>query len=260
MDCVKTISLKNIRETARKEGISVQEVESKLLENNRTPARYLRNIGTFGLEGQRKLLGSSAAVIGCGGLGGWIVELLARAGVGKLVVVDGDVFEDSNLNRQLLCTEATLGQNKASAAAARVRVLNGAIVAEAHSVMLNEGNALEILKGCDIVFDALDGIPARKILLAAAQALKIPMVHGAIAGFWGQVHTALPEDTTLNALWENAQEKGIEKATGNPPFTPSLIASLQVCEGLKLLMAGEDPVQKKPLWIDLKDMSIERIG
>ena len=260
MGCIKTISLKNIRETALKEGISVQEVESKLLENNQIPSRYLRNIGTFGIEGQRKLLGSSAAVIGCGGLGGWIIELLARSGVGKLVVVDGDVFEDSNLNRQLLCTEATLGQNKASAAAARVRVLNSSTTVEAHSVMLNEGNALEILKGCNIVFDALDSIPARKILLAASQVLKIPMVHGAIAGFWGQVHTALPGDETLNVLWENAQEKGIENVTGNPPFTPSTVASLQVCEGLKLMMEGKDPVQKKLLWIDLKNISIERIG
>jgi len=76
------------------------------------PTRYLRSLGTVGWDGQKKLLEATVVIIGAGGLGGWIIEGLARMGVGHLVVVDGDVFEENNLNRQLLCTEGSLGEAK----------------------------------------------------------------------------------------------------------------------------------------------------
>lgn len=252
-------SLCAVRELAAQKKISLGAAERELLSQNIVPARYLRNIGTFGLEGQRRLLASSAAVVGCGGLGGWIVELLARAGVGHLTLVDGDDFGESNLNRQLLCTEDVLGENKARVAARRVQAVNSAVTVAVHPVMLDETNAAALLRGCDVVFDALDTIGARKILLKAAQALKIPVVHGGIAGYWGQLSVVVPGDDTLLTIWENARDGGAESATGNPPFTPSAIASLQVCEGLKLLL-GEAPGAKGLVWVDLKNLSMETLG
>ena len=116
---VLTVSLSVCREAASLSGLSVREAEIAALRGGLCPARYERTIGTFGLEGQARLLESCAAVAGCGGLGGWITEILARAGVGRLILIDGDVFDENNLNRQLYATEENIGEPKAAAAAER---------------------------------------------------------------------------------------------------------------------------------------------
>ena len=117
--------------------------------------RYERN-RIFSRNQQEELASKKAAVIGCGGLGGYAAEMLARAGVGHITVCDGDVFDETNLNRQLLCTEAIIGMPKARAAAERINSINSEVKAEAFSCNLTEENAEEILKGCDVVIDALD--------------------------------------------------------------------------------------------------------
>ena len=247
------------REIAASEGLSVREFEAELLKNGVIPYRYLRNIGTFGTDGQAKLLLSSAAVVGCGGLGGWIVELLARIGMGRLTLIDGDVFSESNLNRQALCTEAALGRNKAEVAAARVRDINSAIETVSHPVMLTEDNAKSLLEGIVIVFDALDNLPSRLILLKAAQDLGIPMIHGAIAGWWGQVSVAEPGNRVLASLWEGRGEKGVEIIVGTPGFTPSATASLQVALGVRTLLGLGKTISPDLFWLDLEGPGLERL-
>lgn len=252
------VSMHWVQKIAAEDNLPLREVEINLLANELVPARYIRNIGTFGIDGQIKLLQSHAAVVGCGGLGGWIVELLARSGVGELRVIDGDHFTDNNLNRQNLCTEDTLGKNKALVAAERIYALNKAIKVNACPVMMDEHNAAQLIENCNVVFDALDNIPSRKKLLQVAQKLQIPLIHGAIAGYWGQLYTALPDDENLALIWEGKQEKGIEIKTGNPPFTPAALASLQVCEGIKLLIQ-KDQKKLNPcfLSLDLKEMTLD---
>ena len=115
----KMVSFLELRRAAAMEGLSAAEAEIYCLENGYVPSRYIRSMGTLGPDGQIRLLSSCAAVIGCGGLGGLVGDLLARAGVGRLVFVDGDVFDETNLNRQLLATEKLLGKPKAKTAAAR---------------------------------------------------------------------------------------------------------------------------------------------
>jgi len=223
-------------------------------------SRYEKNIGTIGTEGQIKLSESCAAVIGCGGLGGWIIELLARAGLGKLVVVDGDVFSESNLNRQVLCTENNIGQNKSEAAVQRVAVVNSEVKVKSFPCFLSEDNANEILAGCDIVFDALDNLKSRIILCRAASALNIPVIHGAIAGWFGQVSVIMPDSKILPDIWENQNEKGIEAKLGNPPFTPSMTASLQVCEGIKYLVGKTANLScDSLLYLDLLENRLDSI-
>lgn len=240
------------RELAASSGLHAGEVERWACENGIVPSRYERSIGTLGLDGQARLLGSTAAVVGCGGLGGLAVDLLARAGVGRLVLVDGDTFTDHNLNRQLLCDESNLGQSKARGAAHRVVAVNGAVETRVVEVFLEEENALQILAGCDLAVDALDSNGARKILRNACRELGIPMVHGAIAGFWGQVGVFLPEDTTP---WDgpdgNLPDRGIELETGNPPFTPAFVAALEAAEAIKLLAGVSKPLRHRLLWVDL---------
>ena len=132
---VLTVSLSVCREAASLSGLSVREAEIAALRGGLCPARYERTIGTFGLEGQARLLESSAAVAGCGGLGGWITEILARAGVGRLILIDGDVFDENNLNRQLYATEENIGEPKAAAAAERVRQVNSGVTAEYYQML-----------------------------------------------------------------------------------------------------------------------------
>lgn len=175
------------------------------------------------------------AVVGCGGLGGNIIEQLARLGIGHITAIDGDVFDESNLNRQLLSHPANLGKKKALEAEKRVHSINPDIKINAVDTFLTEENAAEILQGHDLIMDALDSIGARRILCQAAQQLNIPMVYGAIAGWYAQVAIVFPGDNLLEVIYHTSENKGIEQHLGNPSFTPALAASLQVAEATKYL-------------------------
>jgi len=112
---------------AKRFGLTIAHVEEAALERGILPARYQRNRNIISVSDQLKLFRSSVAVIGCGGLGGYIVEELARLGVGKIVVIDFDVFEEHNLNRQLFSSPAHLGTAKVAAAAKRIGEINPAV-------------------------------------------------------------------------------------------------------------------------------------
>jgi molybdopterin/thiamine biosynthesis adenylyltransferase len=131
--------------------------------------RYERNAPAISQEEQNLLAAKRVLVAGCGGLGGYIVELLARTGVGNLTVVDGDVFADSNLNRQLFSTAETLGQPKPLCAVRRIAVVNGEVNIVPVCSNITEQNADQLLRGQDIAVDALDNGASRIILAAAAR-------------------------------------------------------------------------------------------
>ncbi|HET89732.1 MAG TPA: HesA/MoeB/ThiF family protein, partial [Chloroflexi bacterium] len=120
MDGTRIIRRQRVHDLARQYDASIREVELAALEEGVVPWRYVRNVGTMGVAGQSTLLHSTVAVVGLGGLGGYVVEALARAGVGRLMLIDGDRFEEHNLNRQILSSEARLGQAKADVARRRV--------------------------------------------------------------------------------------------------------------------------------------------
>ena len=218
------------------------------------PERYRRNLGTIGIAGQMRLLNAKVAVVGAGGLGGHVIELLARQGVGHLTVFDGDCFAGHNLNRQVLATEKTLGMNKALAAAARVSEINPDVHVTAVSHMLESSGASEWLSEMDVVVDALDTISSRRMLLQAAREVRIPLVHAAIAGFTGQVATVLPDDTAIAALFarQTDSDRGIESVLGNPATTPAVAAALQSQEVVKLITGIGQPLSSKLLYFDLE--------
>lgn len=232
-------------------GVSPRAVELAALRQRVLPARYRRSLGTVGWEGQARLLEATAAVVGCGGLGGWAAEALARMGVGRLLLIDGDSFTEDNLNRQLGCTEATLGRPKATALAERLTLVNGAVEITAHVGWLTAENAPQLLAGAQIVVDALDSVPARRLLQAAAAELGIPMVHGAIAGYTGQVMTIFPGDLGLAALYPaSAPARGVETQLGNPCATPMLVAAWQAHEVIKYLTGESELLRGRILLID----------
>ena len=233
-------------------GLTRHETEVAALERGVLPQRYLRNYGTLGLAGQLALARAHVAVIGLGGLGGYVVEGLARMGVGRLTLVDGDLFFDHNLNRQLLSSEALLGESKAQAAAERVQQINGAVRVTAHADYASRENLDELLDGVDVVVDALDRLPIRLTLQDVAAGLGIPMVHGAIAGTMGQVMTILPGDAGLKALYGAGPlpEQGAEAELGTPAPSPMMVAAWQVHETLKLLTGKGELLRQRMLLMD----------
>jgi molybdopterin/thiamine biosynthesis adenylyltransferase len=259
-DGVCVIRLQQVRELAAASGCSIREVELAALEAGVVPWRYVRNVGTIGLDGQAKLLQATAAVAGLGGLGGFVTEALARMGVGRLVLIDGDVFEEHNFNRQLLSGEGKLGMSKAEVARRRVAEINGAVEATAHGAMLTHENLPELLQEADVVVDALDRLPIRLILQEGVQALGIPLVHGSIAGFLGQVMTIFPDDSGLRGLYGGADglpEQGLEAQLGTPAATPMAVAAWEAQEVVKILTGCGEPLRNRLLVMDMGTGSID---
>lgn len=254
-----TISLELQLKAAQMYTLSVAEVEKIALERNILPARYQRNRKTISTPEQLTLFTSRVAVVGCGGLGGYIIEELARLGVGNLVVVDPDIFEEHNLNRQLLSKVSNLGKAKTEAAKTRIAEINPAVTVMAYKQAFTVDNGEKLLDGCNVVVDALDSMDARYELSTICARKKIPLVHGAIAGWYGYISTQKPGDELLENLYASNQNKGLELQLGNPSFTPAVVASLQTAEVCKLLLQKGECLCKKQLAVDLFSMDFTEI-
>ncbi len=221
--------------------------------------RYLRNHDAISKSGQVILATKRVLVVGCGGLGGMVIECLARIGVGRLRVVDGDVFEESNLNRQLLSSTMNLGRPKVLAAQQRIMAVNPLVEVDAVQADLAAENAMELLAGCDAAVDCLDNIPARLILQQAAKVAGVPVVHGAVAGWLGRICVIQPGEDLLNLLYPEAEEaQGEELQTGTLSFTAALTASWQAAETVKLLL-GKTGLQGEILEVDLLQATVKKI-
>ena len=213
--------------------------------------RYIRNIGTLTEEENVLLFSKRVCVVGCGGLGGYVIESLGRIGVGYITAIDDDIFEESNLNRQITSEVELLGTSKAAAARDRMKRINPIINVNAIELRLDEANAEELIVGHDVVVDALDSITIRRVLQKVCEDLNIPLVHGAIGGWFGQVTVIMPNDRTFDTIYPPNVEHGIEENFGNPSFTPAVVGSIQACETVKLLINRGEILHKKVLSIDL---------
>lgn len=220
--------------------------------------RYSKNEKMLTPEENIKLRTFKVCVVGCGGLGGNVIEMLGRIGIGNITAVDGDVFDETNLNRQILATELTMGKSKALIAKERMKVVNSDVILTPIESFLLEENAEEIIKDHDLVIDALDNAEARLIMQKTAKNLGIPLIHGAIAGWYGQVTTILPGDDTLTKLYGD-DIKPIENPLGNPSFTPNMVASIEVSEAIKVLLNKGKILRNKVLYIDMLEQDYEII-
>ena len=246
---------------ARLFGLSHAAVEWLALQNGILPARYQRNRSMIDVEDQLRLFESRVAVIGCGGLGGYVLEELARLGVGQIVAIDPDTFEEHNLNRQLLSSPASLGQPKAHVAAERLAQVNPAVTVTPLQETFCLANGFQLLAEAKVAVDALDSIPYRLQLAEVCTLAGIPMVHGAIGGWYGHVATQFPGETTVQNIYRHwVAGKGIEQQLGNPSFTPAVIASLEVAEVCKVLLGKGEPLRNRKLNIDLLEMEIQEIS
>ena len=174
--------------------------------------------------------------------------------------VDPDVFEEHNMDRQLLCTQELLGKKKVDAAAQRVAAINPAVRLQAFNVAFGQENSTELLKGVNVAADALDSIPVRLELAEACNEQSIPLVHGAIAGWSGHVAVQYPGENILQHLYAGKKTgHGVEKQLGNPSFTPAAIASLEVAEIVKILLNTEPLQPRRYLAIDLYCMEFTEV-
>lgn len=241
-------------------GLTLAAVEETILEIGLLPARYQRNQQMISTAQQLQLLHSTVAVVGAGGLGGYILEELARLGVGQIIVIDDDVFEEHNLNRQILSSPARLGRVKVEVAAERLAEINPAVTVRAVRARLDKAQGATLLTGADCVVDAVDNVSSRLELEELCESLQLPLVHGAIAGWYGHVATIFPGDRSLAKLYRHwSGGKGIEQQLGNPAFTPAVVASFEAAEVCKILLGQGRLLRNRQLNINLLDMEVEEI-
>ncbi len=236
---------------------SVRQVYETALVLGICPYRYIRNLEALSLAEQLDLARARVAVVGAGGLGGQVIFLLARMGIGYLTIVDHDVFDETNLNRQALCTGETLGKAKAREAARVISRINCGVDMTTHQVRLQESNAGDLLAGSDVVVDALDNVKSRFVLEKATKGLGIPLVHGAVAGFEGRVMTIFPEDDGMALLYGHDAPTGNgtvtpEAVLGVPALTPALIATLEAMAVLNVLLKRARVSRNTMIHMDLE--------
>jgi adenylyltransferase/sulfurtransferase len=232
------------------------------------PGRYAvqeRFLPWGGVEGQRRLTQSTVAVVGLGALGGTAALLLARAGVGRLRLIDPDTPALDNLHRQLLYDEAdaAAGRPKVVAAARALSRGNSEIEIETIGVELREDNARDLLEGVDLVLDGLDAPAPRFAMNDACLALGTPWVHTGVVGARGQLLVVRPGVTPCLRCWleplERAEHAETAASHGIVGPAPACLASLQASEALKLLLGREEEVQRGLLLVELWPIRLHTI-
>ncbi len=251
-----------VADLARELDQSPRQVEIAALEIGIAPLRYARNLRAFSMEEQARLLRSTAAMVGLGGLGGGILENLVRAGVGVVRGADGDVFEESNLNRQLLSDCSAVGVPKAVKAAARATAVNPSVEFTAHYGFLHHDGMLALLDGAGVAIDALGGLADRPVLAAAARERGIPLVTGAVAGYTAIVSTVRPGDPSPADIFGGSGKPGkaAEDVLGCPSPAVMAVAALQSSEAVRLLAGRTPALAGKALLIDLETMRFDTVA
>lgn len=230
-------------------------------------SRYARQMrfAPLGKEGQRKLLDSRALVVGCGALGAVIANTLARAGVGRLRIVDRDFLELNNLQRQVLYDEddVAAGLPKAIAAKNRLAKINSQIEIDAVVADVDHTNIERLLGGVDCLIDGTDNFETRFLLNDAAVKLNIPWIYGGCLGAEGQSLTILPGETPcLRCLMPEAPPPGSTPTCDSAGILATIIgvvASLEANEALKILSGHKEAISRTWTVLDLWDNTLRQI-
>lgn len=238
-----------LHEFSRESGRDRSVVDREVLAQGCMPERYSRNMMALSPEEQERICLSRVAQIGLGGLGGHVLELLARAGVGSIRACDGDVFEPSNLNRQLLCTENTLGIKKAEAAYERAMKVNPSILIDVHSDFLKGEDFNSFFTDAEVAVDCLGGLEHRNDVKEAAARISIPMVTASVAGWTGMVSTVMPGQVSPIDFFSGGE--GLEEDLGTQGPSIGVAAGVQCSEILRILTGRGPGLAGKVLLFDL---------
>ncbi len=249
-----TLSLKAAQEISAALNIPLMDVEKAALDQGVWPCRYSRHSSLLTPFEQLTLFNSTVAVAGCGGLGGYVAAMLARVGIGRLVLVDSDRFEESNLNRQLFCTVDTLGMNKAVAIAGALHMMNPAVSAE--PVGQGVEHSEYVFRTADVVLDCLDNVPFRRLLAGICRRYSRPLVHGAVSRGFGQLCVEIPGTAIIDRLYPEHGHVG----AGNDAvfsFSVAAVAAIQCSEALKLLLQWPSVLQGTYVFLDIDELEFE---
>ncbi len=219
--------------------------------------RYHRQILLIGEEGQEKLKSARVVIAGAGGLGCPVATYLAVAGVGHIRIIDHDTVDRSNLNRQILFWDKDIGLAKTWSAGEKLKSINPDIEIDAVQATIDDKTAPGLVRDVDAIVDAMDNYPARYLLNHLACTFGIPLFHGAIRGFDGQVTSIIPGKTAcLACIFPEAPPIEISPVIG---VTPGLIGMIQANEVIKYLLGtGELLTNRLLIWDGLRS-SIETI-
>ena len=222
--------------------------------------RYNRQmlISGLGLEGQRKLKASKVVVAGLGGLGCLSSLYLAAAGIGKIILVDKGKFKLSDLNRQILCCQRDLGRFKAEVAKEKLEALNPEIEVEALAIEIRKDNAHDVIGDADVVVDGQDNWRTRFVINEYCVMQGISFVHAGVSALHGQMITILPgKGPCLRCIFP----KDPPEVESVPVLgaTPALFASLQVMEAIKLITGIGEPLARRMLFLNGKEIAFETV-
>jgi adenylyltransferase/sulfurtransferase len=223
-------------------------------------SRYIRQeaFPLVGKEGQKKITSSSVAIVGCGALGSVAAELLARAGIGNLILIDRDVVELSNLQRQALYTEKDVSKPKASILRSHLTEINSSITVAAHDINLNFENIGNLLGDAGLVLDCTDNIDARLLVNEFCAKSKKTWMHSAAVQDKGTVLVILPEGPCFRCVFPRATQAGSCEELGILNSTSHIVASTLVVEAIKFLTGK--PTEGSMLRFDVSNHTIDRIS
>jgi molybdopterin-synthase adenylyltransferase len=211
--------------------------------------QYVENFGILSEKAFNQIQTLNVMIVGLGGLGGHLANTLTRLGVNHLFLVDFDTFSISNLNRQLFSNHYNIGLSKVLSIKDELLKIQPNIEVKTYIKRIEDIQISE-LKHIDIIFDAVDHILTKLYLEKLASDLSIPFIHGAIAGYFGQIGFMMPGSHILSDLYQN-QTKGIEKELRSPSFTPAIIANMMVSEFVKWISNKDTTLVNQLMMIDL---------
>ena len=229
------VRIAGVKAVARAARLSEREAMCALLDAGFWPERFRRSRSVLSAEGLKRLLRARVLVAGCGGLGGHTAALLARSGVGAFVLCDPDIFEESNLNRQMFCTEAALGRSKAETAREGLLGMASHLEVEEHAVAVSEGNLPGLLADCSAVVDGLDSVPKKLMLEEAAARAGLPFVHGSVNREEGFAFIEAAGGRRLASMWPDAKERAKQ---GDRDFIEAPDTVATSAAGVACLMAS----------------------
>jgi len=233
--------------------------------SNEEIRRYSRHLimPEVGMEGQKKLKGSSVLLVGAGGLGSPLAMYLAAAGVGRIGIVDFDVVDFSNLQRQIAYSTADIGKSKLDAARERIIGINPNVHVETYETQLTSENALNILKNYDVIIDGTDNFPTRYLVNDASVLLGKPNVYGSIFRFEGQASVFYAkEGPCYRCLYPEPPPPGLVPSCaegGVLGVLPGIVGTIQATEAIKLIVGQGDPLIGRLLLFDALSMKFREL-
>jgi len=228
--------------------------------------RYSRHLimPEVAMEGQKKIKQASVLVVGAGGLGSPLISYLAAAGIGKLGIVDFDIIDYTNLQRQIIYSTDDVGRSKLEAAEERIKQINPAVEVETYNTRLTSDNALDIINGYDVVVDGTDNFPTRYLVNDACVLLGVPNVYGSIFRFEGQASIFGTEDgPCYRCLYPEPPPPGLVPSCaegGVLGVLPGIVGTIQATETIKLILGQGEGLAGRLLLFDALKMKFREVA